>query len=66
MVEIREKFMFGLELFYIIFEYLKEQLGLTVLDKFDWSDRVVTIALFVKKRRKELLELLMKHAKDNE
>jgi hypothetical protein len=64
MVGIPKKVMFDIELHDIIFGYLKKQLDLTIVNNPDWGNRVITIALFVKKRQKELLELLKKHARD--
>ena len=56
-----EGFNFFFDLHELIFKYLEEELGITELEKPDFGNRVITIALFVRRRRKELLEMLKKY-----
>lgn len=53
---------FFIELQEIIFEYLEGELEITPKNEDLYISKTITIALFVKKRRKELLKLLKKYA----
>ena len=61
MVDMPKTLNFFFDLHKLIFDYMEEELNITEKDNLNFTDRVVTISLFVKRRQEELLGILKKY-----